>query len=75
VLEYEFFSAAHDLRLLAIEAALRVRFVEHYSGRIPIIAKGRKVSNAPAVTPAVTTKGAAATLLARNFDDVWHAAP
>ncbi len=75
VLEYEFFFAAHDLRLLAIEAALRVRFVEHYSGRIPIIAKGRKVSNAPAVMPAVTTKGAAATLLARNFDDVWHAAP
>ena len=48
VLEYMFFSAAHELRLLAIEAALRVRFVEHYSGRIPVIAKGRKVSNTPA---------------------------
>jgi len=42
VLEYEFFSAACDLTLFTIEAALRVRFVEHYSRRIPVVARASK---------------------------------
>jgi hypothetical protein len=39
VLEYEFFSAAADLALLALEGALRRRFVDFYGGRIPVIGK------------------------------------
>src|SRR3954470_3490608 len=61
VLEYEFFSAAADLALLALEGALRRRFVDFYSGRIPVV--GRR---GPA-------KGAAAVLLVRRFEQLWDA--
>jgi hypothetical protein len=61
VLEYEFFSAASDLSLLVIEGALRVRFLEFYEGRVPVVGRRKKL------------KGAEATLLARAFDDVWRA--
>src|SRR5439155_12046374 len=40
VLEYEFFTAAANYSLLALEGALRVRFVSHYSGGIPVVRKG-----------------------------------
>jgi hypothetical protein len=58
VLEYEFFSAPCDLTLLAIEAALRVRFVEHYSRRIPVVARASKVPLARGAISIVTTRGA-----------------
>jgi hypothetical protein len=74
VLEYGFFSAAGDLRLFAIEAALRVRFVGYYSGHIPAVARGKKVAGAADGLAAVTTRGAEATLLVANFEDVWRAA-
>lgn len=61
VLEYEFFSAAADVALLALEGALRRRFVDFYDGRIPV------VSRRP-------TKGAEAVLLVRRFEQVWEAA-
>jgi hypothetical protein len=41
VLEYEFFSAAADLALLALEGALRRRFVDFYEGRIPVVSRRR----------------------------------
>lgn len=36
LLEYDFFSAAHDLGHLALEGALRHRFVTYYDGEVPI---------------------------------------
>ncbi len=36
VLEYEFFSAASDLAYLALEGALRVRFLSYYTDGVPI---------------------------------------
>jgi hypothetical protein len=62
VLEYEFFSAAADLALLALEGALRRRFVDCYDGRIPVIRR-----RGP-------TKGAQAVLLVRLFEQVWEGA-
>jgi hypothetical protein len=61
VLEYEFFSAAADLALLALEGALRRRFVDFYEGRIPVA--GRRGA----------TKGAEAVLLVERFERVWEA--
>ena len=69
MLEYEFFSAACDLTLFAIEAALRVRFVQHYSRRIPVVARASKVPLARSAT-----RGARATLLADSFEEVWRMA-
>jgi hypothetical protein len=62
VLEYEFFSAAADLALLALEGALRRRFVDFYEGRIPVVSRRRP------------TRGAEAELLAQRFERVWEAA-
>jgi hypothetical protein len=62
VLEYEFFSGAADLALLALEGALRRRFVDFYEGRIPVVSRRRP------------TRGAEAVLLARRFERVWEAA-
>jgi hypothetical protein len=62
VLEYEFFSAAADLALLALEGALRRRFVDFYDGRIPVIRR-----RGP-------TKGAQAVLLVRLFEQIWDGA-
>jgi hypothetical protein len=62
VLEYEFFSAAADLALFALEGALRRRFIDFYNGRIPVAYRRRP------------TKGAEATLLVRRFNQVWQAA-
>lgn len=39
VLEYEFFTAAADYALLVLEGALRLRFLSHYNGEIPVIRK------------------------------------
>lgn len=75
LLEYEFFSAACDLSLFAIEAALRVRFVEFYAQRLPVIAKGRRVARGTPPEQLTTFRGAEATHLVRSFDDVWKAAP
>lgn len=61
VLEYEFFSAAADLALLALEGALRRRFIDFHAGRIPVISR-----RGP-------TKGAEAVLLIRRFEQVWEA--
>jgi hypothetical protein len=61
VLEYEFFSAAADLALLALEGTLRRRFVDFYAGRIPVIRRRG------------ATKGAEAVLLVRLFEQVWEA--
>jgi hypothetical protein len=36
LLEYDFFSAAYDLGHLALEGALRHRFVTYYDGQVPI---------------------------------------
>jgi hypothetical protein len=41
VLSYELFTAAHDLTRRILEWALRARFVEHYDGAIPLVAKDR----------------------------------
>jgi hypothetical protein len=60
VLEYEFFSAAADLALLALEGALRRRFVDFYNGRIPVIRR-----RGPA-------KDAQAVLLVRLFEQIWE---
>lgn len=62
VLEYEFFSAAADLALLALEGALRRRFVDFYAGRIPVVARRGR------------TKGAEAVLRVRRFEQVWEVA-
>jgi hypothetical protein len=62
VLEYEFFSAAADLALLALEGALRRRFVDFYDGRIPVVRR-----RGP-------TKGAQAVLLVRLFEQIWDGA-
>jgi hypothetical protein len=62
VLEYDFFSAAADLALLALEGALRRRFVDFYDGRIPVIRR-----RGP-------TKGAQAVLLVRLFEQIWDGA-
>jgi hypothetical protein len=62
VLEYEFFSAAADLALLALEGALRRRFVDFYAGRIPVIRR-----RGP-------TKGVRDVLLVRLFEQVWEGA-
>jgi hypothetical protein len=62
VLEYEFFSAAADLALLALEGALRRRFVDFYDGRIPVIRR-----RGP-------TKGVRDVLLVRLFEQVWEGA-
>jgi hypothetical protein len=62
VLEYEFFSAAADLALLALEGALRRRFIDFYEGRIPVLSRRRP------------TRGAEAVLLAQRFERVWEAA-
>lgn len=62
VLEYEFFSAAADLALLALEGALRRRFVDFYAGRVPVVRR-----RGP-------TKGAEAVLLVQRFERVWEAA-
>src|SRR3954451_18963130 len=62
VLEYEFFSAAADLALLALEGALRRRFVDFYDGRIPVIRR-----RGP-------TKGAQAVLLVRLLEQIWAGA-
>jgi hypothetical protein len=40
VLEYEFFTVASDYALLVLEGALRVRFVSHYRGDIPVLRRG-----------------------------------
>lgn len=39
VLEYSFFTAAADYALLVLEGALRLRFLSHYSGGIPVVRK------------------------------------
>ena len=62
VLEYEFFSAAADLSLLALEGALRRRFVDFYSGRVPVVGRRRN------------TRGAEAVLLVQRFEQLWDAA-
>lgn len=49
VLEYQFFSAAADLALLALEGALRRRFVDFYDGRIPVIRRRGPTKGAQAV--------------------------
>jgi hypothetical protein len=62
VLEYEFFSAAADLALLALEGALRRRFVDFYAGRMPVI--GKRGAN----------KDTPNELAVRTFEEVWEAA-
>ena len=61
VLEYEFFSAAAELALLALEGALRRRFVDFSSGRVPFVGRRRR------------NKGAPAVLLVRRFEQLWQA--
>jgi len=47
VLEYEFFTAAPEYALLALEAALRVRFISYYDHQIPIF-HGDEAATLPA---------------------------
>jgi hypothetical protein len=62
VLEYEFFSAAADLALLALEGALRRRFVDFYDGRIPVVRR-----RGP-------TKGSQDVLPVKLFEQIWDGA-